>query len=183
MKDLEKKSVTSKNSNDTKMFSPQLNDYGKTNKSLKTNIGNNSVRDNKQYNANSRSSNLTDNQRDKSNSKMNKEFTPKSNYNLSISRLSAHQYEHKIQDLLELVEVQENKMNTQQENKYKLLNKLKDTDEERNNMYDKINNLNKQKLNQGKEIIDLSHKLIEYDNKYKSVSFFLYSILSMLKIS
>lgn len=167
MKDFEKKSLNSKNSSDTKMFSPQLNDFSKTNKSIKANTGNTN---NRMQNTNSRLSNVTDNQRDKSSSLRNNEMTPKSNFNTGLSRLSAHQYEHKIQDLLELVEVQENKMNNQQENKYKLLNKLKDTDEERNHMYSKINDLNHEKLRQGKEIIDLSHRLIEYDNKYKSVS-------------
>ena len=87
-----------------------------------------------------------------------------------ISRMDAHQYEQKIQELLELVEVYENKLENQHEQKLKITNKLKEVEQDNFKYQNKIQNLNDDKLKQGKEIIDLSHKLLDINNKYQSHS-------------
>jgi len=112
----------------------------------------------------------------------NTNFSQKDNHKRkeqpNISRLDAHGYEHKIQDLLELVEIQENKINNQHENKMKLVSKLKEVEDDNIKYQGKINKLNDDRLNQGKEIVDLSQKLLDVNNKYQVVSTFILIILA-----
>jgi hypothetical protein len=85
-------------------------------------------------------------------------------------RMDALQYEHKIQELLELVEIQESKINSQHEQKLKLTNKLREVENDNLKHQNKIGKLNEDRLNQGREIVDLSQKVLDMNSKYQVVS-------------
>lgn len=89
----------------------------------------------------------------------------------TTSRMDALQYEHKIQELLELVEIQESKINSQHEQKLKLTNKLREIENDNLKHQNKIGKLNEERLNQGREIVDLSQKVLDMNSKYQVVSF------------
>lgn len=88
----------------------------------------------------------------------------------NIKRMDAHQYEDKIQDLLELLEVQENKINEEYDKKVKLLHKLNDISQNNVQFQEQIENLNDNKLKQAEEIAALSQKLFDLNSKHEFVS-------------
>lgn len=86
-----------------------------------------------------------------------------------IKRMEAHDYENKIQELLELLELQESKINIEYDKKLKLLNKLNNISNDNNKFKNEVDNLNNDRLEQAKEIINLSHRLLDTNNKVKHV--------------
>ena len=64
-----------------------------------------------------------------------------------IKRMDAHEYERKIQELLEKIDILESRLKTMGEQKYKLVSKLKNTEDENETLKEQItkqNNSNRQ---------------------------------------
>lgn len=87
-----------------------------------------------------------------------------------IARFDAHQYESKIQELLELIDIQEQKLKLQDEQKYKLLNKLKDVEKENRDKHAKIEELLGDRNQKSNEILELNTRLLDLNTKSKFVS-------------
>lgn len=84
-----------------------------------------------------------------------------------IKRMDAHEYERKIQELLEKIDILESRLKTMGEQKYKLVSKLKNTEDENETLKEQItkqNNSNRQ-LNSDKEKYERQIAELKTSNK------------------
>ena len=91
----------------------------------------------------------------------------KNGINPSLTRLNAQEYELKIQELLEIVDIQERKIKEDNEKRAKLLHKIKEDEIEKENFEQKVDFLNNDRLDQTKDIVSLNEKLLELNKKSK----------------
>ena len=93
------------------------------------------------------------------------------NREAKTTRAEAHEYERKMQDLLEKLEIVESKLKTTNDQKFKILQKLKETEEENETLKDQIAKQVNNNQKQNEEISKLNQKLNEVMKANKNVSF------------
>lgn len=87
-----------------------------------------------------------------------------------LPRLDAHEYEKKIQDLLEKIEILESRLKTTSDQKLKILQRLKDYEEDNDRMKDQIARQASHNQRLSEEVTVLNNRIQELTNSNRNVN-------------